>query len=66
MSPSYDSQFELTGGYLLGRTSALLLIFTLCLSVAARQGAISMTAHQIYVHIWLTVSLLSDSLALAG
>lgn len=51
---------------MIGRTISLFAVFTLGTSMAARQGAIPMAAHQICVQIWLAVSLLSDSLALAG
>jgi hypothetical protein len=64
--PTSHNQYELAGGYLIGRTIALLLVFTLATSMAARQGAIPMAAHQICMQIWLAISLLSDSLALAG
>uniref|UniRef100_A0A7I4CHU9 Protein DETOXIFICATION n=1 Tax=Physcomitrium patens TaxID=3218 RepID=A0A7I4CHU9_PHYPA len=59
-------RFLTSGGYLIGRTISLFAVFTLGTSMAARQGAIPMAAHQICVQIWLAVSLLSDSLALAG
>ncbi|KAG0553502.1 hypothetical protein M758_12G017200 [Ceratodon purpureus] len=59
-------RFLTSGGYLIGRTIALLMVFTLATSMAARQGAIPMAAHQICMQIWLAISLLSDSLALAG
>lgn len=55
-----------SGGLLLGRTVAVLVTFTLGTSMAARQGAIPMAAHQICLQVWLAVSLLTDSLALAG
>ncbi|KAH9309170.1 hypothetical protein KI387_037081 [Taxus chinensis] len=55
-----------SGGLLLGRTVAILVTMTLGTSMAARQGAIPMAAHQICMQIWLAVSLLTDSLALAG
>ncbi|KAG0583690.1 hypothetical protein KC19_3G155300 [Ceratodon purpureus] len=60
------NRFLSSGGYLLGRTIAFLMCFTLATSMAARQGPIIMAAHQICVQIWLAISLLSDSLALAG
>ncbi|KAJ7553135.1 hypothetical protein O6H91_06G085200 [Diphasiastrum complanatum] len=59
-------RFLKSGGLLLGRTLAILLTITLATSMAARQGAVSMAAHQICMQIWLAASLLSDSLALAG
>ncbi|XP_059063596.1 protein DETOXIFICATION 44, chloroplastic isoform X2 [Cryptomeria japonica] len=55
-----------SGGLLLGRTVAILVTMTLGTSMAARQGAIAMAAHQICIQVWLAVSLLTDSLALAG
>ena len=54
------------GGFLLGRTMAVLFTMTLATSMAARQGAIPMAGHQILMQIWLATSLLSDALALAG
>lgn len=55
-----------SGGLLLGRTVAVLVTLTLGTSMAARQGSIPMAAHQICLQVWLAVSLLTDSLALAG
>lgn len=55
-----------SGGLLIGRTVAVLVTFTLGTSMAARQGAIPMAAHQICLQVWLAVSLLTDSLALSG
>lgn len=60
------SRFLKSGGYLLVRTIAILLVMTLATSMAARQGAIQMAGHQICLQIWLAASLLSDSIALAG
>jgi putative MATE family efflux protein len=60
------SRFLKSGGYLLVRTIAILLVMTLATSMAARQGAIPMAGHQICLQIWLAASLLSDSIALAG
>lgn len=57
---------HMAGGYLLGRTIAILFVMTLATSMAARQGAIKMAGHQICMQIWLAASLLSDSLALSG
>ncbi|XP_024379001.1 protein DETOXIFICATION 42 [Physcomitrium patens] len=59
-------RFLKSGGYLLARTMAILLVMTLATSMAARQGAIQMAGHQICLQIWLAASLLSDSIALAG
>lgn len=58
--------WRMAGGYLLGRTVAILFVMTLATSMAARQGAIKMAGHQICMQIWLAASLLSDSLALSG
>jgi Na+-driven multidrug efflux pump len=54
------------GGLLIGRTVAVLVTMTLATSMAAREGPIPMAGHQICVQVWLTVSLLTDALALAG
>uniref|UniRef100_A0A7I4CQM8 Protein DETOXIFICATION n=1 Tax=Physcomitrium patens TaxID=3218 RepID=A0A7I4CQM8_PHYPA len=59
-------RFLKSGGYLLARTVAILLVMTLSTSMAARQGPIQMAGHQICLQIWLAASLLSDSIALAG
>lgn len=34
--------------------------------MAARQGALAMSAHQICLQVWLAVSLLSDALAISA
>ncbi|KAL2493514.1 MATE efflux family protein 3 [Forsythia ovata] len=52
-----------SGGFLIGRTLAVLLTLTLATSMAARQGPIAMAAHQICIQVWLAVSLLTDALA---
>ncbi|XP_073033568.1 protein DETOXIFICATION 45, chloroplastic isoform X3 [Primulina eburnea] len=52
-----------SGGFLIGRTLAVLLTMTLATSMAARQGPIVMAAHQICLQVWLAVSLLTDALA---
>ncbi|GJP50619.1 hypothetical protein CLOM_g9762 [Closterium sp. NIES-68] len=59
-------RFFKSGGLLLGRTVALLGCMTLATSMAARQGAVPMAAHQVSLQIWLAASLLSDSTALAA
>ncbi|MCO5587383.1 hypothetical protein L7F22_041332 [Adiantum nelumboides] len=59
-------RFLKSGGFLLGRTLAVLFTMTLATSMAARQGPIAMAGHQILYQIWLATSLLSDALALAG
>ncbi|WVY91989.1 hypothetical protein V8G54_037503 [Vigna mungo] len=55
-----------TGGYLLGRTLAVLSTITLGTSMAARHGPVAMAAHQICMQVWLAVSLLTDALAASG
>ncbi|XP_027088433.1 protein DETOXIFICATION 45, chloroplastic [Coffea arabica] len=52
-----------SGGFLIGRTLAVLLTMTLATSMAARQGPVAMAAHQICFQVWLAVSLLTDALA---
>lgn len=54
------------GGFLLGRTLAVLITMTLGTSMAARQGPVAMAAHQICMQVWLAVSLLTDALASSG
>jgi Na+-driven multidrug efflux pump len=56
----------MTGGFLLGRSLALLVVWTLSTSMAARQGPVPMAAHQICRQLWFAAALLSDSLALAA
>ncbi|KAG0528375.1 hypothetical protein BDA96_05G005700 [Sorghum bicolor] len=55
-----------SGGLLIGRTIAVLLTMTLSTSLAARQGPVPMSGHQLCLQVWLTISLLNDALALAG
>lgn len=55
-----------SGGFLLGRTLAVLVTVTLGTSMAARQGPVAMAAHQICLQVWLAVSLLTDALAASG
>ncbi|KAF8011385.1 hypothetical protein BT93_J1865 [Corymbia citriodora subsp. variegata] len=55
-----------SGGFLLGRTIAAVMTITLSTSMAARQGALAMAAHQICLQVWLSVSLLVDAQAAAG
>ncbi|XP_002521693.3 protein DETOXIFICATION 45, chloroplastic isoform X2 [Ricinus communis] len=52
-----------SGGFLLGRTLAAVMTITLSTSMAARQGALAMAAHQICLQVWLSVSLLVDAQA---
>ncbi|KAL9464759.1 hypothetical protein AB3S75_002379 [Citrus x aurantiifolia] len=55
-----------SGGYLLGRTLAAVMTITLSTSIAARQGALAMAAHQICLQVWLSVSMLADAQAASG
>ncbi|ESW14558.1 hypothetical protein PHAVU_008G291400 [Phaseolus vulgaris] len=55
-----------SGGFLLGRTLAVLSTITLGTSMAARHGPVAMAAHQICMQVWLAVSLLTDALATSG
>ncbi|GMJ03593.1 hypothetical protein HRI_004028500 [Hibiscus trionum] len=55
-----------SGGFLIGRTLAVLITMTLGTSMAARQGSLPMAAHQICMQVWLAVSLLTDALATSG
>ncbi|KAL6905979.1 hypothetical protein ACP4OV_003580 [Aristida adscensionis] len=55
-----------SGGFLIGRTIAVLLTMTLSTSLAAREGPVPMAGHQLCLQVWLTISLLNDALALAG
>ncbi|XP_057966347.1 protein DETOXIFICATION 45, chloroplastic [Malania oleifera] len=55
-----------SGGFLLGRTLAVLVTMTLGTSMAARQGPVAMAAHQICLQVWLAVSLITDALAASG
>ncbi|KAL8060098.1 hypothetical protein ABFX02_02G001800 [Erythranthe guttata] len=57
------SSYLKSGGFLIGRTLAVLVTFTLGTSMAARQGPVAMAAHQICLQVWLAVSLLTDALA---
>lgn len=59
-------QYLKFGGLLIARTSSVLLPMTLATSMAARQGPVPMAGHQICVQVWLTISLLTDALAIAG
>ncbi|CAA7042421.1 unnamed protein product [Microthlaspi erraticum] len=52
-----------SGGFVLGRTLSVLVTMTVATSMAARQGAFAMAAHQICMQVWLAVSMLTDALA---
>lgn len=51
---------------MIGRTLSVLVPMTLATSMAAREGPVPMAGYQICVEIWLTISLLTDALALAA
>ncbi|XP_057769133.1 protein DETOXIFICATION 45, chloroplastic [Salvia miltiorrhiza] len=55
-----------SGGFLIGRTLAVLLTMTLGTSMAARLGPVAMSAHQICSQVWLAVSLLTDAFGAAA
>ncbi|GAU17148.1 hypothetical protein TSUD_177780 [Trifolium subterraneum] len=55
-----------SGGLLIARTLAVFITMTLTTSLAAKQGPIPMAGHQICMQVWLSISLLTDALALAG
>ncbi|KAJ0233593.1 Protein DETOXIFICATION 45 [Hirschfeldia incana] len=55
-----------SGGFVLGRTLSVLVTMTVATSMAARQGAFAMAAHQICMQVWLAVSMLTDALASSG
>ncbi|CAL1372947.1 unnamed protein product [Linum trigynum] len=64
-----DLQFGVymkSGGFLIGRTLAVLITMTLATAMAARQGPVAMAGHQICMQVWLAVSLLTDALASSG
>lgn len=44
----------------------MLMTMTVATSMAARQGAFAMAAHQICMQVWLAVSMLTDALASSG
>lgn len=52
-----------SGGFLIGRTLAVLITMTIGTSMATRQGPVAMAAHQICYQVWLAVALLTDALA---
>ncbi|KAH9616882.1 hypothetical protein KSS87_000658 [Heliosperma pusillum] len=59
-------QYLRSGGLLIGRTLSVLVPMTLATSLAAKGGPVPMAGHQICVEVWLTISLLTDALAIAG
>ncbi|CAN0845422.1 Protein DETOXIFICATION 45, chloroplastic [Linum grandiflorum] len=64
-----DLQFGVymkSGGFLIGRTLAVLTTMTLATAMAAREGTLAMAGHQICMQVWLAVSLLTDAVALSA
>lgn len=59
-------KFLKNGFLLLARVIAVTFCITLSASIAARMGSVPMAAFQICLQVWLTVSLLSDGLAVAA
>jgi MATE family multidrug resistance protein len=56
----------MVGTELIARTASLLAVFTVATAVAARVGTATVAAHQIAAQVWLFLSLVLDSLAIAG
>ncbi|KAL8124184.1 hypothetical protein AgCh_011990 [Apium graveolens] len=54
------------GGFLIGRTLAVLVTMTVATSMAARDGPVPVAGYQIFLEVWLDLSLLNDALAIAG
>jgi MATE family multidrug resistance protein len=59
-------QLLTVGSELIVRTAGLLAVFTVATAVAARVGTATVAAHQIAAQVWLFLSLVLDSLAIAG
>ncbi|XP_022147762.1 protein DETOXIFICATION 43 [Momordica charantia] len=59
-------RFLKNGGLLLARVVAVTFCVTLAASLAARLGSTPMAAFQTCLQVWMTSSLLSDGLAVAG
>ncbi|KAI6698545.1 hypothetical protein NL676_018664 [Syzygium grande] len=60
ISPNFD------GRKIIQYLKSVLITMTLATSMAARRGPIPMAGYQICTQVWLTVSLLTDALAIAG
>lgn len=54
------------GALLVGRTVASVMTITMSTSMAARQGAVAVAAHQICLQVWLSASLVIDAQAAAA
>ncbi|XP_074333130.1 uncharacterized protein LOC141670895 isoform X2 [Apium graveolens] len=54
------------GGFLIGRTLAVLVTMTVATFMAARDGPVPVAGYQICLEVWLALSLLNDALVIAG
>lgn len=54
------------GALLVGRTATSVMTITMSTSMAARQGAVAVAAHQICLQVWLSASLVIDAQAAAA
>ncbi len=59
-------QLATAGTELIARTAGLLAVFTVATAAAARVGTATVAAHQVAAQVWLFLSLVLDSLAIAG
>lgn len=70
ISPKFEAtkvfQYLKSGGFLIGRTLAVLVTMTVATSMAARDGPVPVAGYQICLEVWLALSLLNDALAIAG
>ncbi|XP_074371773.1 protein DETOXIFICATION 44, chloroplastic-like [Apium graveolens] len=70
ISPKFEAtksfQYLKSGGFLIGRTLAVLVTMTVATSMAARDGPVPIAGYQIFLEVWLALSLLNDALAIAG
>lgn len=64
--PAEFRRLATVGSELIVRTAGLLAVFTVATAVAARIGTATVAAHQIASQVWLFLSLVLDSLAIAG
>jgi MATE family, multidrug efflux pump len=60
------SRLARVGLDLVVRTAALQLSFLLATTVAARLGAVAVSAHQIAMQLWMALALALDAIAIAG
>ncbi|KAL1808117.1 hypothetical protein ACET3Z_025107 [Daucus carota] len=70
VSPKFEAtkvfRYLKSGGFLIGRTIAVLVTMTVATSMAARDGPVPVAGYQICLEVWLALSLLNDALAIAG